>query len=57
MEKLGVSNEQLLIELQAEYAALQEKITGQMTKTGAASSDTLEQLNAVKARIEELQTQ
>ena len=57
MEKLGVSNEQLLIELQAEYAALQEKVQGQMTKTGAVSNDTLEQLTAVKARIEELQTQ
>ena len=46
MEKLGVSNEELLIELQAEYAHKLE-----LVKTGSAKSADLE---AIKAKIEEL---
>ena len=46
IEKLGVSNEELLAELQAKYASMVE-----LVKTGSAKQ---EELEAVKARIEEL---
>jgi hypothetical protein len=47
MEKLGVSNEELLIELQAEYARKLE-----LVKTGSSKQEDLE---AIKEKIHELQ--
>lgn len=58
MEKLGVSNEQLIIELQAEYAATKERRESLVKTAGMSDAqvkDTDAAMVALKEKIDELQ--
>lgn len=55
IEKLGVSNEELIIELQAEYARLSE-IAASMSKTASQNelSKIDAEMDAIAAKLDEL---
>lgn len=53
MEKLGVSKANLKEELRAEYVSIQDKLAT-LEKLGAPRKDLEAELEAVKAKIEEL---
>jgi hypothetical protein len=53
MEKLGVSNEELKTELRTKYNDLKEKTLGTLTKE--ASAQTQKEIDAVKAKLDELE--
>lgn len=55
MEKLGVSNEELITELQAKYNSLKEKQQNCLTKE--ASAQVSDEMSAVKAKLDELLAQ
>lgn len=52
MEKLGVSNEELIKELQEKYNQLKERKQNTLTKE--ASVNIVAELSAVKAKLDEL---
>ena len=52
MEKLGVSNEELIAELQAKYNSLKEKTRSELTKEASAKTEA--ELQAIKAKLDEL---
>lgn len=55
MEKLGISNEELLKELRGEYARLRELEAAAIKKQASVSLENRHAMEAIKSKIDELE--